>query len=75
MRAGPVIALLCCVAVAGSMSGSAQPSNRLQPWQEHNGSTIVHVLDLTSRKAHTAVTPAKGGFMRLTGPIEFKTDT
>lgn len=44
-------------------------------WQEHNGSTIVHVLDLTSRKAHTAVTPAKGGFMRLTGPIELKPDT
>ena len=41
-------------------------------WREHNASTIVHVLDLTSRKAHTAVTPGKGGFMRLTGPIKFK---
>jgi hypothetical protein len=41
-------------------------------WQEHIGSTIVHVLDFTSGKAHTAVTPAKGGFMRLTGPIEIK---
>jgi hypothetical protein len=39
-------------------------------WQEHIGSTIVHVLDLTSGKAYTAVTPAKGGFMRLTGRIE-----
>jgi hypothetical protein len=41
-------------------------------WQEHIGSTIVHVLDLTSHKAHTAVTPAKGGFMRLTGHIRVK---
>jgi hypothetical protein len=31
MRAEPVIAVLCCVVVAGSTSGSAQPSNRLQP--------------------------------------------
>src|SRR5438552_5199858 len=31
MRAGPAIALLYCVAVAGSVSGSAQPSNTLQP--------------------------------------------
>ena len=38
-------------------------------WREHIGSTIVHVLDLSSGKAYTAVTPAKGGFMRLTGPI------
>jgi hypothetical protein len=30
MRAGPIIALLYCVAVAGSISGSAQPSNTLQ---------------------------------------------
>jgi hypothetical protein len=44
-------------------------------WQEHIGSTIVHVLDLTSSKAYTAVTPAKGGFMRLTGRIEFKSET
>jgi hypothetical protein len=41
-------------------------------WQEHVGSTIVHVLDFTSGKAHTAVTPAKGRFMRLTGRIEVK---
>ncbi|MEK9279259.1 MULTISPECIES: hypothetical protein [unclassified Bradyrhizobium] len=41
-------------------------------WQEHIGSTIVHVLDFTSGMAHTAVTPAKGGLMRLTGPIEIK---
>ena len=41
-------------------------------WQEHIGSTIVHVLDLTSCKAYTAVTPAKGGFVRLAGRIEIK---
>jgi hypothetical protein len=44
-------------------------------WQEHIGSTIVHVLDLTSGEAYTAVTPAKGGFMRLTGRIEIKSST
>ena len=43
-------------------------------WQEHIGSTIVHLLDLSAREAHTAVTPAKGGFMRLTGRIEIKSD-
>ena len=42
-------------------------------WQEHIGSTIVHVLDFSSGEAYTAVTPAKGGFMRLTGRIEVKT--
>ncbi|HEX6535481.1 MAG TPA: hypothetical protein VF041_12875 [Gemmatimonadaceae bacterium] len=36
-------------------------------WQEHIGSTIVHVLDYASGEAYTAVTPAKGGFMRLRG--------
>lgn len=41
-------------------------------WQEHIGSTIVHVLDFTSGKAHTGVAPAKGEFMRLTGRIEVK---
>jgi hypothetical protein len=41
-------------------------------WQEHIGSTIVHVLDLTSCKTYTAVTPAKGRFMRLTGRIDAK---
>jgi hypothetical protein len=41
-------------------------------WQEHIGSTIVHVLDLAAGNAYTAVTPAKGGFMRLTGSIEVK---
>jgi hypothetical protein len=41
-------------------------------WQEHIGSTIVHVLDLISGKAYTAVTAAKGGFMRLKGTIHFK---
>jgi hypothetical protein len=43
-------------------------------WQEHIGSTIVHVLDLAAGKAHTAVTPAKGGFMRLTGPFKVMFD-
>jgi hypothetical protein len=41
-------------------------------WQEHIGSTIVHVLDFTSGNAFTAVTPANGEFMRLTGKIEVK---
>jgi hypothetical protein len=36
-------------------------------WQEHIGSTIVHVLDYSSSDAYTAVTPAKGAFMRLRG--------
>ena len=44
-------------------------------WQEHIGSTIVHVLDLISGEAYTAVTPAKGGLMRLTGRIEVKSAT
>src|ERR671937_2987955 len=35
-------------------------------WQEHIGSTIVHVLDLASGEAYTAIAPAKGGFLRLT---------
>jgi len=39
-------------------------------WQEHIGSTIVHVLDFASGQAHTAVTPARGAFMRLTGRID-----
>ena len=37
-------------------------------WQEHIGSTIVHV----PRHAYTAVTSAHGEFMRLTGRIEVK---
>jgi hypothetical protein len=41
-------------------------------WQEHIGSTIVHVLDFTTCKAYTAITPAKGGFTRLTGRIQVK---
>jgi hypothetical protein len=41
-------------------------------WQEHIGSTIVHVLDFVSGEAYTAVTPAKGGFMRLRGRIDVK---
>ena len=42
----------------------------LLSWQEHIGSTIVHVLDLDSGTAYTAVTPAAGAFMRLTGRID-----
>jgi hypothetical protein len=41
-------------------------------WQEHIGSTVVHVLDFTSGAAYTAVTPAKGGFMRLIGRIQVR---
>ena len=41
-------------------------------WREHIGSTVVHVLDLAAGEAYTAVTPAKGAFMRLTGRIEVK---
>jgi hypothetical protein len=41
-------------------------------WQEHIGSTVVHVLDLTSSQTYTAVTPAKGNFTRLTGRLEVK---
>lgn len=37
--------------------------------REHIGSTIVHALDFTSGTAHTAVTPADGDFMRVTGRI------
>src|SRR6202012_2866563 len=44
-------------------------------WQEHIGSTIVHVLDLTSGQAYTAVTHAKVWFMRLKGRIEIKSGT
>jgi hypothetical protein len=47
----------------------------LLSWQEHIGSTVLHVLDLTARKAYTAVTPAKGGFARLTGRINLKFET
>ena len=44
-------------------------------WKEHIGSTIVHVLDFISGEAYTAVTPAKGEFMRLKGQIEIKSVT
>jgi hypothetical protein len=36
-------------------------------WQEHIGSTVVHVLDYAAGEAFTAVTPASGAFMRLRG--------
>src|SRR4051794_8116303 len=41
-------------------------------WQEQIGSTIVHVLDFTCGTAYTAITPASGGFIRLTGQIDIK---
>ena len=41
-------------------------------WREHIGSTVVHVLDFASGEAYTAVTPAKGGFMRLAGRLKVK---
>jgi hypothetical protein len=41
-------------------------------WREHIGSTIVHVLDFASGEAYTAVTPAKGEFMRVRGRIRIK---
>jgi hypothetical protein len=44
-------------------------------WREQIGSTIVHVLELISGQAYTAVTPAKGGFMRLAGRIEVTSAT
>jgi hypothetical protein len=47
----------------------------LLSWQEHVGSTIVHVLDFISGEAYTAVTPAKGELMRLRGRIEIKSAT
>ena len=36
-------------------------------WRERIGSTVVHVLDLTSEEAYTLVSPPKGGFIRLQG--------
>jgi ribosomal-protein-alanine N-acetyltransferase len=47
----------------------------LLSWQEHIGSTIVHVLDFISGNAHTAITPATGGFTRLTGRIGVKSQS
>lgn len=44
-------------------------------WREHIGSTIVHVFDFVSGEAYTAVTPAKGEFMRLRGRIEIRSAT
>ena len=44
----------------------------LLSWQEHIGSTIVHTLDFVSGEAYTAVTPAKGEFMRLRCRIQIK---
>jgi hypothetical protein len=41
-------------------------------WREHNGSTIVHALDLTSRVTYCAITPAGGDFQRLIGRIDIK---
>lgn len=54
--------------IAGDGVGFSTLSSTRQPlfatvWsfsRGNIGSTIVHVLDLTSRRAHSAVTPAKG---------------
>lgn len=43
----------------------------LLSWRERIGTTVVHVLDLSSEEAYTLVTPAKGGFMRLHGTIKW----
>lgn len=44
-------------------------------WREHNGSTVTHALDLASGVTYAAITPASGGFERITGRIEFKSET
>jgi hypothetical protein len=49
---------------------AVRDSMMILSWQEHNGSTIVHVLDFRSCTAYTAVTSTERGFMRLTGRIE-----
>ena len=38
-------------------------------WQEHIGSTIVHVLDLMNDSARTFVTTIHGKFMRISGKL------
>lgn len=43
-------------------------------WQEHIGTTVVPTLDLASSQVYTAVTPANGNFMRLTGRLEAKAE-
>jgi len=48
-----------------------RPGLVLLTLQEHVGTTIVHVLDLAADTAYTAVTPAEGAFMRLTGHIDW----
>ena len=68
--------------VAGSPTGFSDTVNYqavavrdgivMLSWQEHIGSTIVHTLDFVSGEAYTAVTPAKGDFMRVRGRIQIK---
>ena len=41
----------------------------LLSWQEHIGSTVVHILDLTTLQVHTFVTRGHGGCLRLRGTI------
>ena len=38
-------------------------------WQENIGSTIVHIVDFVNGETLTFVTPAHGGFLRLSGKI------
>src|ERR1041385_364141 len=44
-------------------------------WQEHIGTTVVHVLDFICGRAYTVVAPAKGKFMRLSGRIRVMPET
>ena len=44
-------------------------------WQEHNGTVVVHTLDLRARTTYAAVRPVAGEFMRLTGQIDVKSAT
>jgi hypothetical protein len=56
-------------------AGAVRDGLVILSWRERIGSTIVHVLDFISGEAYTAVTPAKGEFMRLRGRIEIKSAT
>jgi hypothetical protein len=38
-------------------------------WQEHIGSTIVHVLDFANDRTHIYVTSEKGGFLQQSGTL------
>jgi hypothetical protein len=44
-------------------------------WLEHNGTAVVHALDLRSGTTYAAVRAATGEFMRLRGRIDVKSET